>query len=137
MVSNFWRLTCRIHYSKTLTSNPWSVFTVCQTGIKFTSKFEVVKLLLQKVLAIIIRKHLCCKYFIFSIMSFMDLELLSLCTYHIVILLLKLGSNKRVNKTQINPSKTMRHLWPKTIWADSTLETAPPLYFSIRFLDPD
>jgi hypothetical protein len=50
---------------------------------------------------------------------------------------LKLGSNKRVSKTQIHPSKTMRHFVAKTIRADSTLERLHPVYFSIWFLDPD
>ncbi len=57
--------------------------------------------------------------------------------YHIVILLSKLGSNKRVNKTQIHPSKTMRHFGAQTVWADSTLKWLHPLYFLIQFLNPD
>jgi hypothetical protein len=50
---------------------------------------------------------------------------------------LKLGSNKRINKTRIHPSKTTRHFGAKTIRADSTLEQLHPLYFLIWFLDPD
>jgi hypothetical protein len=58
--------------------------------------------------------------------------------YHVVILLLKLGSNKQVNKTQIHPSKTTHHFGAQTIRAVSTLGTAPPpLYFSIQFLNLD
>jgi len=56
---------------------------------------------------------------------------------HVVILLLKLGSKKRVNKTQIQPSKTTCHFGAKTIRADSTLKQPHSLYFSIRFLNPD
>jgi hypothetical protein len=49
--------------------------------------------------------------------------------FHIVILLLKLGSNKRVDKTQIHPSKITHHFGAETIQADSTLEMAPPPLF--------
>jgi len=52
--------------------------------------------------------------------------------YHIVILLLKLGSNKWVYKTRIHLSKTTRHFGAKIIQANSTLEMSPPPLF----LDP-
>ncbi len=59
------------------------------------------------------------------------------CYYHIVILVLKLGLYKRVNKTRIHPSKTTRHFCAKTIQANSTLKRLHPLYFWIQFLDLD
>jgi len=62
----------------------------------------------------------------------MPLVLISRCD-----ITLNLGSNKRVNKTQIHKSKTTRHFSAKTIRADSTLEQLHPFYFSIRFLDPN